>query len=241
MDDTAVLERLVPAGDVFELLAGQYDRRNDYANFDVCRQVALETLLARLRDGYLSAWSTTSHIDSTLDTGPTSLDQIISTWDFHRHTGFPAEVPREFWAHFHYAGADNRTFDPVAGDFRFSYLDGEYSQREGSAYGVFFDPRGLPAVAVPSWHGPVENTFQRQVPETITPPTGKGRPPANWWPAFAEELAFYIHENGRPETQEALIAAVFDALARQGKPEPSRTQVQPVVRQLLDRLGKAGK
>jgi hypothetical protein len=241
MNDTAVLERLVPAGDVLELLAGEYDRRNDYANFDVCKLAALDTLLARLRDGYLKAWSTACNIDSTLDTGPTSIDQLIATWDFHRHDGSPAEVPREFWMHFHYAGGDRRAFDPVAGDFRFTYTDGEYSQREGSAYGVFFDPRGLPAVAVPSWHGPVENTFQRQVAPTVGTQSGKGRPPATWWPAFAEELAFYIHEHGRPETQEALIAAVFDALARQGKPEPSRTQVQPVVRQLLDRLGKAGK
>lgn len=241
MNETAVLERLVPAGEAFELLAREYDRRDDYANFEVCRQVALETLLARLRDGYLIAWSTVCSIDSTLDTGPVSPDQIIAKWDFHRHIGPPTEIPNEFWMHFHCAGANNRAFDWIAGDFRFEYVDGEYANREGSAYAVCFDPRGLPPIAVPSWHGPVDTPPQRSVVKALTPQTGKGRPPANWWPDFAEELAFFIHENGVPETQEALIEGVFTALAKRGKSEPSRTQIQPVVRQLLTRLGGAGK
>ena len=129
----------------------------------------------------------------------------------------------------------------MAADFRFAYMDSEYSYREGSAYAVFFDPTGLPAVAVPSWHDRIESTHIDKILPSQRSHGSRGRPPAIWWPDFAEELAFYIHENGVPETQEALMKAVFDALAKQGKPEPSRTQVQPVVRQLLDRLGKAGK
>ncbi len=241
MNEVAILERLVPASDVFELLAREYDRRDDYENFDVCKKVALEMLLARLKDGFLDAWSTACSLDSTIDTGGVSAEQIVAPWDYYHREGMPAKVPREFWAHYHYAGDNNRSFDPLAGDFRFAYTDEQFSYRDGSAYAIFFDPKGLPGFAVPSWHGPIDSMPKKQAPAALPPQAGKGRPPANWWPAFAEELAFHIHENGAPKTQEALIEAVFDALAKQGKPEPSRTQIQPVIRQLFERLGRAGK
>ena len=232
---------LVRSGEAVDLLASEYDRRNDYPNFEMCKQMALEAILARLKDGFLKAWTTTCSIDSSRDTGAVSESQIIATWDFHHHNGLPAEVPFEFWAHFHYAGPDRRKFDPVTGDFRFSYTDEDYSSRVGGAYSVFFDARGLPSLAVPSWHGPVNAPFPN-VPVTAPVSQGtKGRPPANWWPDFAEELAVFVHDNGPPETQEALIARVLDALAKQGKPEPGRTQIQPVIRRLFDRIGKAGK
>lgn len=69
----------------------------------------------------------------------------------------------------------------------------------------------------------------------------KGRPAAGWWPTFAEELATYIHEVGIPagqgnEGQSALIDTICERLARQGKPEPSRSTIQPVINAVLRRL-----
>lgn len=240
MDDIAVLERLVPAGAVIDLLAKEYDRRGDYANWDACKIMALRTLLTRLKSGYLDAWSTTSEIDSTVDTESLQSGEIISPWDFHRHSGFPAKVPVHFWMHFHHAGEQHRTFDTIASDFRFEYVDETFSCRDGVAFAVSFDPRGLPPCSVPSWHD-----AEREIPATVEAPrvikTAKGRPPANWWADFALELALQVYEPGIPATQEQMIAAVFDTFAKQGKPEPSRTQVQPVVRKLFDRTGRAGK
>lgn len=239
--DVAILERLVPAGDVLDLLAREHDRRGSYANFETCQRVALETILARLRDGNLEAWSTCCNIDSTIDTGPTIPGQIISGWDFHRHQGSPAKVPSEFWFHYHYAGEQSRTYDSVAGDFRFQYLDEQFSSRDGAAYAVYFDQKGLPPISAPSWHPSIATMPAKRMIEPAQAHSGKGRSPANWWPDFAEELAVYLHDNGPPETQEAMIAGVQLAMVAKGKPEPSRTQIQPVIRAIFARIGPAGK
>lgn len=69
----------------------------------------------------------------------------------------------------------------------------------------------------------------------------KGRPIANWWPDFARELAIEIHENGLPESQEALIVKIQATLTSQGKEEPSRTHIQPIIRDIFSRCGPAGK
>lgn len=231
MDDAASLDRLVPAGDAFERLANEYDRRGDYASFEVCRKVALDTLITRLKNRHLTAWTTHCSIASDLP-----RNSATSSGDFHQHSGAPAIIPYQFWTHFHWANDNCRTFEPVAGDFSFEYTDDDYSRREGSAFNVLFDPSGLPPAAVP-WQGAsAESNPHRSTIASATPQKSKGRPPASWWPGFAEELVVYVHNHGLPSTQEALIAGVFEALAQQGKDEPSRTQVQPVVRQLFDRL-----
>ena len=67
-----------------------------------------------------------------------------------------------------------------------------------------------------------------------------GRPPASWWPAFSEELAIYIHDNGLPATQEALITSIQTTMTLQGKEEPSRSQIQPVIRAIFARERPAG-
>ena len=69
----------------------------------------------------------------------------------------------------------------------------------------------------------------------------RGRKPANWWPAFAEHLAVFIHDNGMPDSQSALIAGVQAAMVADGKDEPSRSQIQPVIKAVFDRIGQAGK
>jgi hypothetical protein len=72
-----------------------------------------------------------------------------------------------------------------------------------------------------------------------------GRPPAKWWPDFAEELALFVHENGVPEGQghdgqSAMIDAIFARLAKRGKSEPGRGTIQPVINAVLRRIRSAG-
>lgn len=244
MNDIAVLERLVQAGEVLDLLTREYDRRGDYANVEVCKRAALDMLVSRLRNGHAKAWSTNSNIDSSIDTGSVTPDQIVATWDYHHHTGFPAEVPQEFWSHFYHAGQDNRSFDPVSGDFQFSYSDNEYSSREGNAYDVWLDPRGLPSLAVPTRPAPAIAPSQEPTAMSLPASTARGRPAANWWPDFAAELAIYVHEEGLPdgsdtEGQGAVIDAVLSRLAERGAREPSRASIQPVVNDILRRIRAA--
>ena len=86
-----------------------------------------------------------------------------------------------------------------------------------------------------------DQTGENGQSQSATPKlTGPGRPPANWWPDFAEELAVQLHEYGPPEKQAELISAVQEALVARGKAEPSRSQIQPVVRAVLARIGAAG-
>lgn len=244
--DFAVYERLVPSGEAFELLIGEHDRRGTYSDFERCKIEVLKLLVARLADGHLAAWSVRCSIDSSIDTGGFSLNQIVSPWDFYRNdSGVPKKIPIEFWWHFQKCSMP--VFDPIANDFRFEYTDNEYSMRTGYAYDVYFDPKGLPSIAIPSWiDGAKQPPTVRQNAEVDIRQSNKGRRPANWWPDFAEELAIYIHEEGLPEGigtdgQSIVIDAVFRRLAVRGKPEPSRSTVQPVINAVLRRLRSAGK
>lgn len=86
--------------------------------------------------------------------------------------------------------------------------------------------------------------------ETMTPPhlapetkrSRAGRKPAAWWPAFATELAVYIHEIGVPpgsgsDGQGDIIKAVQERMAEAGHESiPDRTSAQSVVQAILDRL-----
>lgn len=240
--DISFLERLVPACDAIEVIAQEHERRGTYDSFqtgrrELCQTAAIETVLVRLVSGSLKAWSMNCFIDSTRDTGLIlgTENKIIATGDFH-YSEMPAEIPVEFWWHFQNAGKGSRKFDLVSGDVLFDYLDSDYSNRHGSACGVYFDPRGLPVVAPFTY---VTSNAPLDAPTPMS--TSKGRKPANWWPDFAEELAIDLHDNGWPETQDALINRVFSSMAEQGKPEPSRTTVQPVIRALYARRAKAGK
>ena len=73
-----------------------------------------------------------------------------------------------------------------------------------------------------------------------------GRPPAKWWPDFAEELAMFIHEEGIPggsghDGQSEILDKVCARLTAAGKPEPGRATVQPVINAVLARIRSAGK
>ncbi len=72
-----------------------------------------------------------------------------------------------------------------------------------------------------------------------------GRPPANWWPDFAEELAYYIFDRGIPEGQghdgqSEIMNVVFERMTGSGKLEPTRATVQPVINAVLRRIRSAG-
>ena len=74
----------------------------------------------------------------------------------------------------------------------------------------------------------------------------RGRPAANWWPDFAEELAMYCLMSDLPlgdgtEGQSEMLETVFQRMAERGKPEPSRSSVQPVINAVLRRFRSAGK
>lgn len=123
-----------------------------------------------------------------------------------------------FWSHgfIHFIAA-----------FDAGYRGSDYSV---SAYGIKLDPQTFPPIASGN-------------PPAVPKPTRAGRPPATWWPAFAEELAVYIHENGLPEGEGAegqgeVIEAVLQRLSDLGV-EPSRSAIQPVIREVLKRLRPA--
>ncbi|GAA4780149.1 hypothetical protein [Novosphingobium ginsenosidimutans] len=241
--DIARLERLVSASDAFELLASEYDRRGKYVSWEACQRAALDTILARLIDGVLDAWTANCRIDSSLDTGAVSVESIVSPYDYF-HCDTPCKIPVEFWWHFKRANPELRSADWVTGDFRFDYLDDEYSRRAGSAFSVHFDPTGLPALAVPnqSFTTGGDAAVTHQLPK---PSMSGGRRPANWWPDFAEELAIYCLKEDPPEGegtdgQSAMIEAIFKRMAERGKPEPSRSTVQPVINAILRRWRSAG-
>lgn len=128
--------------------------------------------------------------------------------------------------------------DWMTGDFA-TWIDQSFRWQ---AFGVEFDRRGVEQMLVP-----VSGPLLSSVEAPLKPSAGqnRGRPAANWWPDFAEELAFYIHECGLPEGQGAVgqsevIEEVFNRLAAAGKPEPNRTSVQRVVSNVLRRSRSAG-
>ena len=124
----------------------------------------------------------------------------------------------------------------VPGDGR----PGSYGNVAIRAFGVMFSRNEVMEIA-PAKPGPAE----REDKPALSNRAVGGRPPASWWPSFAEELACYIHENGVPEGkgsqgQGVVINAVFSRLTEAGKEEPSRTAVQPVVSAILKRIRSAG-
>lgn len=232
------LEQLVPAGDAFELLARAYDRHSGGGEFKACQERAVDALARRLSDGVLKAWATRCTIDSSRDTTPHQGGQIIATYDFHHSDGI-ALVPNEFWSHFQSAQGEVRRFDPVTGEFTFHYNDFAYSRRFGSAYDVHFESDGLPQVAAPTsnWSHPSIETVERPGDEKPAKKEKRGRKPAPWWADFAEELVVHIHENGFPESRDALFNAVSESLAAQGRKEPGSTAGKDVISNIWARLG----
>lgn len=237
MIDIAFLETLVPAADAVDVLTKAYEQRGGTGDINDCRARSIETLAKRLQDGTLQAWASRCEITSTRWTGGVSENEIVSKSDEFSSSSID-RVPDEFWRHFQTAHHYERSFDPVTGDFDFRYKDYDYSLRCGVAAFVHFDPSGLPFIA------DIERPPRKGAlkPEATSRPTNNagGRKPANWWPDVAEELAVIVHSEGIPDTQEALIARLQEAVTARGRDEPSRAQLQPVVRAVFQRLREAG-
>lgn len=75
------------------------------------------------------------------------------------------------------------------------------------------------------------------------PAASAGRKAASWWPAFSEEIAVYVHEEGLPdgdgsEGQEQVIRAILQRLSDRNI-DASRTSIQPVIKAILARLRSA--
>jgi hypothetical protein len=225
--DEAILERLIPAGEAFDLLARAYDLRGQFADWDVCQRVAVDALLDRLVRGQLTAWSTACFIDcDNPQAGP--LNEIISPYDFLNQQQ-AGEVPVAFWHHYQCAGPNNRQFDPVTGDCKFGYSDHDYSLRDGSAFGIHFDRRGLPSIAVPSWSvGQAANSNSAQTasePQAVERNKG-GRPPLYDWEMAKAAVTLECASRVTITTSQAEIEEAFKLwFARRGE-SPSDSVVR---------------
>ena len=154
-------------------------------------------------------------------------------------------VPVSFWANFVASKPIHKEWDWLAGDFEFKQIAadgrGDWGNNgSGAAIGLEVDANHFPQF---SWPLP-ESGKDMHSPQLPTQRNG-GRPAANWWPDFAEELAVYIHDNGIPEGQghdgqSTIIDSVFARMTEQGKPEPGRGTVQAVVNAVLRRIRSAG-
>lgn len=231
--------RWVPAFAAFEALRKQYEASNYYEAEEACWRAAGDTLLRRLQSGQLPsrAASLSEEWDNAFDMEPEpqprlDVDGMIS-------------VSGSFWNGFAASKSIHRESDWLAGDFEFKVIaaDGRSGwghNGRGAAIGLEIDANHLPQF---SW--PLPDRDKEIEADRSPAQRSGGRPAANWWPDFAEELAVHIHENGIPEGhghdgQSALIDAVFARMAEQGKLEPGRGTVQPVVNAVLRRIRSAG-
>jgi len=231
---SARVPRWLPAFAAFEALRNQYEASGFYDFEDACGRAASDTLLRRLKAGQL----------------PSRAASYYEEWDwpFDEEVQPPPSpdadgmipVPQAFWASLAASTPVNREADWLAGDFEFKVIaasgrTGWGQNGEGVALGLEIDINYFPL-----WDG------DKDIQTTQSPSQRSGgRPAANWWPDFAEELAVYIHENGIPaghghEGQTVLMDAVFARMAEQGKPEPGRGTVQAVVNAVLRRVRSAG-
>jgi hypothetical protein len=236
---SAPAPRWVPAFAAFEALRKQYEASNFYADDEVCWQAASATLLRRLQSGQLPsrAAALNEEWDNAFDMEPDAppsrdADRMIA-------------VPGSFWTAFASSKSVHREQDWLAGDFEFKVIaaDGRSGwghNGRGAAIGLEVDASHLPQFSWPLSH----NDKDTRAVQSSAQRSG-GRPAANWWPDFAEELAVYIHENGIPDGQghdgqSTLIDAVFARMVEHGKPEPGRGTVQAVVNAVLRRIRSAG-
>jgi len=112
--------------------------------------------------------------------------------------------------------------------------DREYFEEWFSAWHIKVHPAKLDFEFDESEAEPAETAISRG-----------GRSAAKWWPAFAEELAMFIHEEGIPdgvghEGQSEILDKIFTRLNEANKMEPGRATVQPVINAVLARIRSAG-
>lgn len=231
--------RWVSAFAAFDALRKHYEASNYYADDEVCWKAAGDALFRRLQSGQLP--SRAASVSEEWDDG---LDNEPPPWP-SRDADNMIPVPTSFWRGFVASKPVHQEWDWLAGDFEFKVIAPDTKSDwgiigRGAAIGLEVDANRLPHI---SWSLP-NGDKDGQAAHSTGQRSG-GRPAANWWPDFAEELAVYIHDNGIPDGQghdgqSALIDAVFARMSQQGKPEPGRGTVQPVLNAVLRRIRSAG-
>lgn len=238
-DDNSSAPSWVPAYVAFDALRKQYEATNFYADDEVCWRAANDSLLRRLQSGQLRHRASRAHVNSDVEFFSEPHEALEEDADKK------VRVPPSFWRYFLDADPIRKMADWLVGDFEFVIRNPDgatswYSKLEGAVIGLELDAKCLP-----------QSDLARRdpLPEHDPMPQNSarigGRPPANWWPDFAEELAVYVHENGSPEGQghdgqSAMIDAIFARMVQHGKAEPGRGTVQPVVNAVLRRIRSAG-
>lgn len=208
-------------------LARRHDLTRRYADYDVCVRIAEDAMMSRLAEGLLPTIASLVQIAPSADETD-FLDEIRE-----------GSVPVQFWNRWIRCPESKREAEWVTGDFKYDNAKGvsDWRVNWGKAFDVRIDAAAL------LWIADGENGALDVEPGQVT--KTRGRPPANWWPYFAEELAVYVHENGIPtgkgtEGQSELIDAIFRRMAESGKVEPTRSTVQLVINAVLKRLRSAG-
>ncbi|MFC4254412.1 hypothetical protein GRI97_03170 [Altererythrobacter xixiisoli] len=237
---SALVPCWVPVFTAFEALQKQYEASNYYANEETCWRAASDALLRRLRLGQLPSRASllTEEWDYSFDFEPEPEPAMPPHYD----ADGMLLVPKSFWEGFATSVPIRREIDWLAGDFQFM-LEGNRSgwgqNGTGTVIGLEVDANFLPQLSKL-----LLSPKKEAEPASFSRPRGGGRPPASWWPDFAEELAIYIHENGIPDGeghdgQSTIIDAVFARMNVNNKTEPGRGTVQPVVNAILRRLRSA--
>jgi hypothetical protein len=84
-------------------------------------------------------------------------------------------------------------------------------------------------------HFPKSPPPPEDVLDQANSPRRGGRPPKHWWSHFAEELAVTMHTDFHDGSIDGLINKVLSSLEEQGRPVPSRSAIQDVVRAVIAR------
>ena len=152
-DDVAVLDHLVLATTTIDLLAAAHAERDPETPMKAHRDAALHSLLKRLAEGVLAAWSTCSHFiyNGPVRDGDPPYDPDDLRSYFHEE-GPPKLIPPIFWQCLTASEPACKVCDLVTGDFSFAGVRFADGNCYGSAFAVYFDLRGLPAEAIPPDH-----------------------------------------------------------------------------------------
>lgn len=191
-DDVAVLDRLVPATTTIDLLAAAYAERDPETPMKAHRDAALHSLLKRLAEGVLAAWSTCSHFIYTgpVRDGDPPYDPNALRSYFHEE-GPPKLIPPIFWQCLMASEPACKVCDLVTGDFSFEGVEFGGGNCSGSAFTVCFDRRGLPAEAIPTEH------FQLDARQRDARPRLPDSKLKKWWECLGPK--------GQAETQGKLV------------------------------------
>ncbi len=186
---------MVQSGKVLLWLAHEYKKHGAHQTFGQCLDAAICTVLDRLLNRNLIAWASEVHIDSENPEIGFAPGKLINPADLLRQNQF-AEIPLDFWCHFHNAKPECRMASTVTGDFKFNYDSNQYAGwREGKAYGVVFDPAGVVALG---YTVSVADEMPPAAPDALGPPKFNDEGRRVWisaHPMMTADAAFVQYKN----------------------------------------------